>query len=82
MIRVQAQLTDEQARQLRRLSARRGVSVAALLREGADRVLADEADPASDGWQRAWHAIRTARGSGRGDVSDQHDEHLADAFGG
>lgn len=66
---------------LRRLSAQRGVSIAALLREGAEHVIAEDAGPAADGWERAWRAIRRARGSGETDVSDEHDSHLADIFG-
>lgn len=80
VIRVQAQLTEEQATRLRRLSAQRQVSLAALLREGADRILA-EAEAPDDRWGRAWEAIGRARGSGASDISEDHDRHLADVFG-
>lgn len=82
VIRVQAQLTEAQHAHLRRVSERRGVSVAALLREGADRVLREDAEPRDDVWERAWRAIRGAQGSGRSDVSEDHDRHLDAAFGG
>lgn len=39
MHRIQAQLTEEQARRLRSLAAEEGVSIAELLRRGADLVL-------------------------------------------
>jgi 16S rRNA U516 pseudouridylate synthase RsuA-like enzyme len=39
VIRTQVQLTEEQARQLRRLAAERGVSVAQLIRESVEALL-------------------------------------------
>lgn len=81
MLRIQAQLTEEQAARLRRLATQRGVSVAALLREGADRVLSDEPDAPDDAWARAWRAIHSARGGGEGNAAEEHDRQLADAYG-
>lgn len=81
VLRVQAQLTHDQAAGLRRLAARRGVSVAALLREGADRVLADKTDASDEAWARAWSAVRGSRGGGQGNAAEEHDHHLADVYG-
>lgn len=81
MVRVQAQLTEEQAARLRRLGAARGVSVAALLREGADRVLAEDSDDREESWRRFWKGMESAGSSGLGDVAREHDRYLDDAFG-
>lgn len=78
MIRTQIQLTEEQATELRRVAAERGVSVAALIREAVDRALG-EGDPAGR-WERALAVVGTY-GSGRTDVSSEHDRHLTEVFG-
>lgn len=78
MIRTQVQLTDEQSRRLRRLAAERGVSMAALIREGVERLLAAD-EPARDR-DRAL-AVVGRYGSGVPDVSEEHDRYLADAGG-
>lgn len=41
MIRTQIQLTEEQARALHDLAVRRGVSLAELVRQGVERILAE-----------------------------------------
>jgi hypothetical protein len=80
VVRVQAQLTEEQHQQLRRLSNERGTSVAALLREGADRMLAESQRPADAAWQRAWRAVGSVHG-GAGNVAEEHDRYLAEIYG-
>jgi predicted DNA-binding protein len=76
MVRTQIQLTEEQARKLKRLSARSGKSMAALIREAVDR-LEDEADRERR-WQQALAAIRRSRGSGLRDLAREHDRYLAE----
>lgn len=78
MIRTQIQFTEEQATALRRLAAERGVSIAELVREAVDRQLMETGTAARR--RRALAAVGGFR-SGRGDVSVDHDAHLADAFG-
>lgn len=77
MVRTQIQLTEEQASALKRLAAERGVSMATLVREGVDRVVAQ------DDWQarrqRALASIGKYR-SGYTDISQNHDEYLAEDF--
>lgn len=51
MIRTQIYLNDQQKRALDRLSARRNVSVAELIRAAIDRMLAEEEDHCQ-GWER------------------------------
>lgn len=78
MVRTQVRLTETQARALRRAAAERGVSVAELIREAVDRHVVAGGSEAQR--RRAIAAIGGFR-SGRGDVSADHDTHLAEAFG-
>ncbi|MDP8943934.1 MAG: ribbon-helix-helix domain-containing protein [Actinomycetota bacterium] len=77
MVRTQIQLTDGQAAGLKRLAVERGVSMAALIREAVDRTLA-EGDMAAR--HRRALAVAGKFRSGRSDVSERHDDYLADAF--
>lgn len=79
MLRMQAQLTDEQARRLRALARDEGVSVAALLRRGADLVIEQGAgETGEDRRRRALEAV--GRFVDAGDVARRHDEHLDEAY--
>ena len=77
MIRTQIQLTDDQARRLKRMAAQRGVSMAELLREGAERVLAD--NDVDERWERASELIGRYRDPAA-EVAAQHDRYLNDAY--
>lgn len=77
MIRTQIQLTEEQAENVKRVAAERGISMAEVIREGIDRVLADEGR--ADRWDRALAATGKFH-SGLRDVSERHDEYLAEDF--
>jgi predicted DNA-binding protein len=79
MVRTQIQLTEEQARKLKRLSAKTGKSMAALIREAVDR-LENEAERERR-WQKALATIRRSRGSGLRDLGREHDKYLAEDFG-
>jgi predicted DNA-binding ribbon-helix-helix protein len=78
MIRTQVQLTDEQARTLRRVAAERGVSMAALIRELVEEGLHA---PATGRTARARGAIGRFA-SGANAVSRDHDAELERAFSG
>ena len=82
MVRTQIQLTDEQAEALRALAAARKVSLAELVREAVDSKL--QAARLDDPRERRRRAIEVAGmfSSGRADVSERHDDYLADAFEG
>jgi len=65
-------LRSEQIEPLRWLAERRKVSIAELIRQGVDRILADvpaEEDP-------LWNIIG-ASDSGLGDLAEKHDEYIA-----
>ncbi len=79
MLRTQIQLTDEQAQRLKRLASERGVSMAALIRDGVERVLAD--DDRKESWQRALSVVGKYRDlEGASDVAENHDHYLEDAY--
>jgi len=78
-VRTQVQLTEQQAIRLRRTAAERGVSMAALIREAVDSVVADEDRDAR--WERAVAAIGCGS-SGLTDVGSEHDRYLERAYGG
>ncbi len=80
MVRTQVQLTDEQARRLRRLAAEQEISLAELVRRGVDLVAgsAGGADPA-ERRRRALAAAGKFR-SGRRDLARRHDDRLAEAY--
>lgn len=80
MIRTQVQLTEEQAAKLRRVAADRGVSLAEVIRDAVDRI--QDPDSTSQRWARALAVAR--RGyrdvEGATDVSERHDEYVAEAL--
>ncbi len=80
MVRTQIQLTEEQARALKELAALRQVSMAELIRQGVDTVIrsATAVDEAAR-IQRAIEAAGKFR-SGKKDVSEHHDDYLAEAI--
>jgi hypothetical protein len=80
MIRTQIQLTDEQSRALKALSARQGVPVAELIRQSVDKFL--QSSVGLDDQERRRRAI-TAAGkfrSGQHDIAASHDNYLAEAY--
>lgn len=80
MIRTQVQFTDAQMRKLKRLAAERGVSVAALIREGVDLLVRGALEGGEAGRrQRALAAAGRFR-SDRTDLATEHDRYLDDAF--
>ncbi len=77
MIRTQIQLTPEQAAALKREAGRRGVSMAALVREAIDTAV--RADDSEARWRRASAAVGTFSSEG-GNVAAEHDRHLEEAY--
>lgn len=77
MIRTQIQLTEKQAKALKRAASARGVSMAALVREAVDRVTEGRTEDVV--WKRALAAVGAFRGD-KANVSEEHDRYLADAY--
>jgi post-segregation antitoxin (ccd killing protein) len=79
VIRTQIQLTESQAREVKRWADERGVSMAAVIREAIDAHLRDRNAPSWDEIvERAIAAVGCCA-SGLGDVADRHDEYFADS---
>lgn len=77
MIRTQVQLTEAQAHSVRRIAGDRNVSMAEVIRDAVDRYVAQGRD--NDHRRRVLAAVGGFN-SGHTNVSDQHDDHLTDAF--
>jgi hypothetical protein len=80
MERKQVQLTARQASALRKEAARRKTSDAAIVREAVDLWLRTQghAGDWNERWQRALGVVG-AFGSGRSDISQEHDREFAEA---
>ncbi|MBM3957528.1 MAG: ribbon-helix-helix protein, CopG family, partial [Gemmatimonadetes bacterium] len=77
MVRTQIQLTESQAKELKRLAAARGVSMAELIRQGVDAVLRSKPLPDAEERRKKALALAGKYRSGKTDVSKHHDEYLA-----
>ena len=79
MVRMQVQVTGDQAEALRRLAAEQRVSISEVVRGGVDMVL--ESRPGASREERRRRALAVAgRFRGSGDpVSENHDGYLAEA---
>jgi len=80
MIRTQIQLTEHQAHALKETAARRGVSMAELIRQSIDQLLGKEGDLSQTDLRLRAASVAGRFRSGRTDVSIHHDEYLAEAF--
>jgi hypothetical protein len=81
MIRTQIQFTEDQMRALKELSCQEHRSIAELTRQALDYWL-QNTRPLPDGEaRRRARAVVGRFRSGRSDVSERHDEHLAEAYG-
>jgi Arc/MetJ-type ribon-helix-helix transcriptional regulator len=82
MVRTQVQLTEEQVRALRELSAQKKRSIADLVRQSVELFLTQESKPGRA--LRIQRALQAAGkfSSGSADGSSEHDRHLSDAYRG
>jgi Arc/MetJ-type ribon-helix-helix transcriptional regulator len=82
MVRTQIQLTEKQFDALRRLSAQKKKSLADLIRQSVELLLAQESRTGKT--SRIQRALAAAGkfSSGGHDGSSEHDRHLADAYRG
>ncbi|HHV54678.1 MAG TPA: CopG family transcriptional regulator [Firmicutes bacterium] len=80
MVRTQVQLTNEQSRALKRLAVARGVSVAELIREGVQLLIATSGGAEmEDRIKRAIAAAGRFR-SGVRDLATNHDNYLEESY--
>lgn len=80
MIRTQIQLSESQMKQLKDLARRRGLSVAALIREGAELVIRSGGPVDEDHRRRCAMAAAGRFHSGHRDLAAAHDRYLKEAF--
>ena len=82
LVRTQIQLTEEQARRLRRRAKRHGVSVAEVIRRYVDEGLQKEGTSRGDLYARAARVVGRFRATdgAPSDLSASHDRYLDDAF--
>ena len=79
MIRTQIQMEEDQIKWLRAEARERGVSVSQLIREGVTLFRAREERFPEDKKKRALAAVGRFS-SDASDVSERHDDYLAEAF--
>jgi hypothetical protein len=81
MVRTQIQLTEKQAKALKKMAASQHLSSAELIRRAVDVLI--KSSQTADPEERRKRALEiTGRfSSGKSDVSRKHDKYLADAFG-
>ena len=78
MIRTQIQLTEDQASALKQLAGEQGVSMAELIRRGAERVI--EEGGRRERRRRALAVLGRYRDEAS-DVAANHDRYLDEAYG-
>ena len=80
MVRTQIQLTEVQARMLKRLATAENISMAEVIRRSIDQTLAASRAPSDHDRRARAVSVVGAFGSGERDLARRHDEALAEAF--
>ena len=81
MVRTQIQLTEEQAKAVRKMAMSRHLSVAELIRRAVDTMIkSSTVIDAEERYKRAMDIVGKF-GSGKRDISRKHDTYLTDAYG-
>lgn len=81
MVRTQIQLTDEQARKLRRRAKQQGISMSAMIRRCLDQGLENGVTDRAERYERAARLVgRFPDGEGATDLASGHDRHLDEGF--
>jgi hypothetical protein len=81
MVRTQIQLTEEQAKALKRLASSQHLPMAELIRHGVDVVLRSTFALDTEEKRKRALSIAGRFRSGKRHISREHDKHLAEAFG-
>lgn len=81
MVRTQIQLSERQATALKKLAAKKHVSIAELIRRAVDNMIVSGTTiDAEEKRKRALDAVGRF-GSGKRDIAKNHDKYLGEAFG-
>lgn len=82
MVRTQIQLTERQARELKRMAAKEGVSMAEIIRKAVDaKIRGETGEMPWEEWVRRAQAAMGKYRSGLKDVAERHDDYLAEEYG-
>ncbi|HOX28309.1 MAG TPA: ribbon-helix-helix protein, CopG family [bacterium] len=81
MVRAQIQLSEKQAKQLKKLAAARDESVSSLIRQAVQVFIRVDAGPDAGELRDRAIALAGKYRSGKKDVSARHDDYLAKDFG-
>ena len=80
MIRTQIQLTEEQSTRLKEISSRRGISVAELIRQSVDHFVSADVNATDSELRERTLSVIGKFHSDACDVSENHDDYLAEAY--
>ena len=80
MVRTQIQLTTEQSRRLKRVAARKHMSVAEVIRRSLDITLASDDFPDVNEIKARARSVFGKYEDKAADVSENHDRYISEAF--
>ena len=80
MVRTQIQLTNEQYESLKRMAQVEGIPMAELVRRGVDKILKSSVAISEEELRQSALEIAGRFHSGKKDLSDKHDDYLAEAI--
>lgn len=80
MVRTQIQLTEEQAKAVKKIASAQGLSVAELIRRAVDNIVNSSTIVDTEERKRRALEIVGRFRSGKRDVSKEHDAYLAEAY--
>jgi predicted DNA-binding ribbon-helix-helix protein len=80
MVRTQIQLTEDQAKALKRIAQSRRLSVAELIRKAVDTIIKSSTFVGREERHKRAMEIAGKFSSGKRDISKKHDLYLTDAY--
>lgn len=81
MVRTQIQLTETQAKALKKLALSRHLSIAELIRQAVDNMIKTSSTVDIEERKRRALEVMGKFKSGKKNISERHDEYLVEAFG-
>ncbi len=80
MIRTQIQLTEEQAKTLKKIAGKKHISMAELIRQGVNNLMRSSGGVTMEERKKRAVAVAGRFHSGKKDISTKHDDYLTGAF--
>ena len=80
MVRTQIQLTEEQAKKVKKIAASRGVPMAEVIRDAVEKAIRSSAGTVSEERRKRALEILGKFRSGKKNVSKKHDAHFTEAW--